>query len=248
MTEDLESVFARHQRVGFQFSGGRDSTAALYLLRAFWDKMTVYHLNTGDQFPETQRVVAQVAQDVPIEVIGTDVHRYREVHGLASDLVPVDCQPVGVLVSGRQQRIVGRYDCCASNLMLPMHERMKSDGITLLIRGQRDDEYATPPFRSGDRAYGFEVLYPIQDWSGDRVSQYLRDNGLPIAEFYERGVRRAPECMGCTAWWDEGRVAYLRQWHPIAFKTFQQSIGLVKQEIYRQYATLELAENEGVSA
>ncbi len=84
MTADhTASAFARHKRIAFQFSGGRDSTAALYLLRAYWSRMTVIHLDTGDQFPETREVVVAVGRDlleagVDLVVIHSDVSRYRE--------------------------------------------------------------------------------------------------------------------------------------------------------------------------
>jgi phosphoadenosine phosphosulfate reductase len=123
--------------------------------------------------------------------------------------------------------------------MEPMHARLLQDGNTLLIRGQRDDEYAKQPMRSGDVENGLEVLYPIQSWTGEQVSDYLKNNDLPIAPFYERGARRAPECMGCTAWWDEGRSAYLKQYHPLQFARFQNNMRIIRDEIDRQYATLE---------
>jgi 3'-phosphoadenosine 5'-phosphosulfate sulfotransferase (PAPS reductase)/FAD synthetase len=239
IADPVESAFARHGRIGFQFSGGRDSTAALYLLRPYWHRMTVYHLDTGDQFPETREVVERVGNDVTIQRITTDVHQIRRDHGLPSDLVPVDNTPVGQLVSGKTTRIQGRYECCWRALMSPMHERMRADGITLIVRGQRDDEYATPPKRSGDSAEGFEVLYPIQSWTGDEVSAYLRDNDLPLAPFYERGARRAPECMGCTAWWDEGRAAYMRDHHPEKFAAYETNMRIVRIEIDRQLGMLE---------
>jgi phosphoadenosine phosphosulfate reductase len=230
----IAAAFERHARVGFQFSGGRDSTAALYVLREFWPRMTVYHLDTGDQFPETRDVVARVAQDLPIVVIRTDVAALREQFGMPSDIVPVDNTSIGRMVSGQAQLLQGRYDCCARALMVPMHEQMIRDGITLLVRGQRDDEYAAPPLRSGDSSEGFEVLYPIQSWSPGDVMEYLRAHGLPLAPFYERGMRRAPECMGCTAWWDEGRAAYMREHHPAAFGVYEQRIRIVRAQIHQQ--------------
>lgn len=239
VADPVASAFARHQRIAFQFSGGRDSTAALYLLRPYWDRMTVYHLDTGDQFPETRAVVERVEQDVPITRIYSDVAATRREFGLASDLVPVDNSEVGRLVSGRPVKIISRYECCARTLMNPMHERMGQDGITLIVRGQRDDEYATPPKRSGDTGGNFEVLYPIQSWSGEQVSAYLKDNDLPIAPFYERGARRAPECMGCTAWWDEGRAGYMREYHPEAFVAYSANMKVIRIEIDRQYGMLE---------
>ena len=240
IADPIASAFARHQKIAFQFSGGRDSTAALYLLRPYWHQMQVYHLDTGDQFPETIAVVKQVEQDFgPLIKIKSDVHAIRQEFGLATDLLPVDNTGVGQRVSGRQTRLQSRYDCCVRSLMLPMHQRIVADGNTLIIRGQRDDEYAQPPLRSGDSEGGLEVLYPIQHWTGEQVSAYLRKNDLPLAAFYERGARRAPECMGCTAWWDEGRAAYLRDYHPAAYQQYTDNMKIIRIEIDRQYQMLE---------
>lgn len=241
LADPIASAFARHQRIGFQFSGGRDSTAALYLLREHWDRMAIFHLNTNDQFPETRAVVDRVEADLgrPLIRIMSDVHATRRDYGLASDLVPVDNTDVGRLLSGRPVRIISRFECCARTLMNPMHERILADGISLLIRGQRTDEFTTVPFRSGQIDRGLEFLYPIEDWTGEQVSEYLKSNGLPIAPFYENGARRAPECMGCTAWWDEGRADYLRKFHPQAYEAHVSTMKLIKAEIHRQYAFLE---------
>ena len=245
IADPIKSAFARHTRIGFQFSGGRDSTAALYLLRAYWWRMEVYHLDTGDQFPETQEVVNQVEAEFKeatgrqFNRITTDVNETRRTYGLASDLVPVDNTEVGRLLSGRELKIISRYDCCYITLMAPIHQRIQQDGISLLIRGQRDDEYANQPKRSGDIENGIEFLYPIQDWTGEQVSAYLKENGHPVAPFYDRGARRAPECMGCTAWWDEGRGAYMREYHPIKFQQYKANMQTIRKEIDRQYAMLD---------
>jgi SAM-dependent methyltransferase len=140
-----DAAWARHVgRIAFQFSGGRDSTAALYVLRERWPQMAVYHLDTGDQFPETRAVVAQVEADllragVVLQRIVSDVKQVRETHGYPVDLVPVDNTDFGRLVSGESLKLTGRYECCARSLMAPMHARMIEDGITLIVRAQRDD-------------------------------------------------------------------------------------------------------------
>ncbi|MCY1166331.1 Ubiquinone/menaquinone biosynthesis C-methyltransferase UbiE [compost metagenome] len=236
----IADAFERHERIGFQFSGGRDSTAALFLLRPYWGRMTIYHLDTGDQFPETKEVVRMVeALTGPMVRVQGNVAGVREQFGMATDLVPVDNTPDGRLVSGREVKLIGRYECCYRSLMEPMQRRIEADRITLIVRGQRDDEYAKQPMRSGDVQRGMEVLYPIQSWSGDQVSAFLTENGLPIAPFYERGVRRAPECMGCTAWWDEGRAKYLRDYHPEAFEAYTAKMKIIRIEVDRQYGMLD---------
>lgn len=242
---DIQSAFDRHERIAFQFSGGRDSTAALYLLRPLWGRMKVYHLDTGDQFPETRRVVDEVGRDVPIERIHSDSRMVREVYGLPSDLVPVDNYEVGRSVSGRTVRIIGRYECCARSLMAPMHERMLKDGITLIVRGQRDDEFAQPLTRSGFSDDKVELLFPIQHWSAGQVMQYLADHKLPIADYYAAGCAQAPECMGCTAWWSEGRARYLHDRYPAAYEAYQHSLRVIRGEIDRQYDTLNMEAHHG---
>lgn len=233
--DHIVSAFERHQNVAFQFSGGRDSTAALFALRPFWNRMRIYHVDSGEQFPETRRVVAEVAQYVPIEVIVSDVEAIRKEHGLPSDLVPSDNTPFGRMVSGREVRITGRYDCCWRTLMEPMHRRMVQDGITLIVRGQRDEDYAVPPMRSGEQAHGVEVLYPIQDWTTADVDAYLQENGLPTAAFYANGMPHGSDCMGCTAWWDDRRATYLREFHPLVFYRYTQRMNMIRTEIDRQY-------------
>lgn len=236
--DDIGAAFNRHERIAFQFSGGRDSTAALYQLRPYWNLMTVYHLDTEDQWPETRAVVDRVNLDVPIVRIKSDVHKVRDEFGLPTDLLPVDNTDLGRLVSGRKLKLQGRYDCCWRTIMLPMHQRMVQDGVTLLVRGQRDDEYAAPPLRSGQAAGGFEVLYPIEAWTGEQVTDFLTANELPIAPFYEEGAPHGSDCMGCTAWWDDGRVALLRR-HPEAFEAYRANMKIIRIEIDRQYSMLE---------
>jgi 3'-phosphoadenosine 5'-phosphosulfate sulfotransferase (PAPS reductase)/FAD synthetase/SAM-dependent methyltransferase len=237
----IEDAFRRHQRIAFQFSGGRDSMAAAWLLQAYWDRMEFYHLDTTDQFPELRAAVDAFEKMLgkPLVRIQTDVHAIRAEHGMPSDVVPVDNTPIGRMVSGRTIKIMSRYECCARALMNPMHERMRQDGITLIIRGQRDEEYAAPPKRSGDVEGAFEVLYPVQHMTAAAVDALVARAGLPVAPFYARGMKRAPECMGCTAWWDEGRVAYLREHHPSEYDTYVQRAQLLRRAIDSQMAQLE---------
>ena len=236
----IEQAFNRHERVGLQFSGGRDSTATLYLLREYWPKMTIYHLDTGDQFPETRKVVQDVRRDLQavgcdLTIVQSDVFAVRKAHGLPSDLVPVDNHNfVGRQVSGATQPIQSRYECCARTLMAPLHDRIRADGITLLIRGQRDSEYVTPPFRSGEVADGLEFLYPIQSWTDGDVMAFIREHNLPVAPFYESGAKRAPECLGCTAWWDEGRSTYMKKHHPLEHRVLLDRLVLVRNAIAKQ--------------
>lgn len=242
----IDHTLRCHPRAAMQLSGGRDSTATLYQLRPFWDRIRFYHVDSGDQFPETRAVMDRIRRDVHVEVIQGDVQAVRRGHGFPTDLLPTDNTPLGRAVSGEQIKLIDRYECCWRTIMQPMHQRMHADGITLLIRGQRDGDYSQAPMRSGEALGGFEVLYPIQHWSGDDVERYLRGNGLPVADFYPEGMKRASDCMRCTAWWDDGRAQYLKRFHPREHAELVDLLGGVRTEIARQYFWLanELGETQ----
>lgn len=227
-TRDL---FSRHQKIAFQFSGGRDSLAALLVLKEYWGEMTVYHLDAGDSFPETEEVIRWAAERLPrlVRVQGKRRESIAQ-FGLPSDLVPAANTAIGRLVSGAMP-IQGRYDCCARSLMVPMHDRMLEDGVTLIVRGQRNADYVTPPLRSGESNAGFEYFYPIEQWSDEMVMAYLEAAQAPVTPFYAAGMTTTPDCMRCPAWWSEGRAAYLKNRHPDAYNDYQTNLAVVAAAI-----------------
>lgn len=238
---DILDTFARHAgHIAFQFSGGRDSTAALYWMRELWPRMRVYHLYTGDGFPETMDVVSQVARDVPIITVPGDSIAVRTRYGLPSDLVPVDNLDVGRALTGRTVPIISRFDCCWKSLMQPLHQRMLDDGITLIVRGTRASDFAGAPVtRSGFTDGQVEILHPIEDWSDEEVMEWIAFHDLPVAPFYHQGMTQAPECLGCTAWWGEGRMKYLRDNHPGHYEAVRANMRTIRREIDSQLATLD---------
>lgn len=230
---------SRHRRAALQFSGGKDSLALVYLLRPFWDRLTLYHVDAGDLLPEVREIIDQVAAAVPdFRRINPDTERWSGVYGLPSDLVPSSSSPVGMAIGSSSQRIVGRWDCCAANIMEPMHKRMLQDGVTLAIRGTKRADFARLPAASGDISMGYELWLPIQEWSHDDVFAYLRSVGAPICRVYEHKVN-APECATCPAWWSEGRAEYLKKHHPALYATYQAKLARVAREVTPHWQALQ---------
>jgi 3'-phosphoadenosine 5'-phosphosulfate sulfotransferase (PAPS reductase)/FAD synthetase len=233
-------VFVRHKRIAFQFSGGRDSLAALFALRSLWHRMTIYHLNHGDQYPEIAAVVEMVGREVPIVTVASDVHKIRTECGLPTDLLPADNTGMGRALTGRAVALQGRFDCCTRAIMAPLHQRMLDDGITLIVRGVRATDFSQDhEYMSGHVADGIELYYPIESWSDEQVNAFVNSCGIPLPRFYLHGMREAPECMGCTAWWGNGANGYLRAFHPKKHEEVQRNIALVRSEIDRQFAQLK---------
>jgi len=230
--EMIASTLQRHERIALQVSGGRDSIACLYLLRPYLDRITVYWCNTGAAFPETVSTMQKLRALCPhfVEIDGQQpdaIDRF----GLPSDLVPATHTPIGVLAEGEvRQLIQDRYSCCANVIMLPLYRRMVEDGITLVIRGQKGADRFKSPIRSGTVEDGVEYLFPIEGWSSKQVMAYLREQDAPIPRFYEM-LNGAPDCMTCSAWWEEGAAAYLKRYHHAAYQEVQSRLNVISDAV-----------------
>lgn len=228
----MDDIINRHEKIALQVSGGRDSLACLYLMRQFWDRLTVYWCNTGDAFPETVAIMAQVRALVPhfVEIDG----RQPEVvarFGIPSDIVPASHTPIGIVGGGELKPVIqDRYSCCANVFMMPMHLRMVEDGITLVIRGQKQADKLKAPIKSGTVDLGIEYLFPIEDWSSRRVMTYLQEQGAPVPRFYEM-LDGAPDCMTCSAYWENGAAAYLKRYHHSAYQEVQRRLNTISEAI-----------------
>lgn len=203
-----------YKKPALQFSGGKDSLACLYLLRDQLDRITVYWLDTGDGCPETLAGIEAVRAWIPhFEIVRSDVAAWRAAHGSPSDLVPAAAHWIGVAYGMAPERISNRFDCCFHNIMAPMHWRMVEDGVDAVIRGTKACDTGRVPAEGPNEHY--TVLLPLRDWSHQQVFNYLDAVGAARNPIYDhfRGVS-APECMGCTAWWEDGKAAYLKSRHP----------------------------------
>jgi phosphoadenosine phosphosulfate reductase len=227
----IDTILARHERIALQFSGGKDSLACLYLLRPYWDRITVYWLNTGDAYPETVQLAGMVRDMVPrfVEIAGRQPASIAG-FGLPSDIVPASSTPMGVTVAQGGVLIQDRYSCCARSIMVPLHERMFEDGVTLIIRGQRADDRLKAPIASGHVEAGIEYLFPIEGWSTQQVMTYLREQGAPVPRFYEV-LDDAPDCLTCSAWWEKGEARYLKRYYPDAYGEVQRRLDIINLAI-----------------
>lgn len=212
----FDSVMNAHTRIALQFSGGRDSLAMLLAMRPHWDRITVYYTNSGDPFPETTALVDAVRNVVPhfVEIMG----RVKEVHeqmGWPSDVL----QPGTGFQFAREDiddyvPLIDRHNCCFYSIMTPMHERMKADGITLLIRGQRDEDSTKSHVVNGSVIEGIQLLFPIAHWTTAEVEKCITGHGIPLPPFYAAGLTSTPDCMHCTAWLEHGAHKYIAVHHP----------------------------------
>ena len=227
----MNSVLERHERIALQFSGGRDSLACLYLMKPHWDRLTVYWCDTGAAYPETMALMAQIREMVPNFAVidGCQPDVVRE-FGIPSDIVPVGATPFGRMAGGTAPLMQDRYSCCTRSMMMPTHKRMLEDKITLIVRGQKNADRIKSIVRSGEVLDGIEYLFPIEDWHAKQVMQFLRDEEAPIPRFYEM-LETMPDCMDCSAYWEDGASKYLRRYHHAQFLENQKRLDIINKAV-----------------
>ena len=203
--------------------------------------MTVYFADSGDSFPETRDVIARLENMLGFKAVrvSADAPRWRALHGDPTDVLPVSATPFGRMLGGGAVKLCSAHECCAINKMIPMHQRMLSDGITCIVRGVRNGDYVTPPTMDGSRLEGFDFLYPIWNWDAEDVDAYLREHDLHCGPWYAEGAKSTRECMTCTAYWDDGRQAYMRRHHPQAWQAYRAKLADIKQALAGDLALLE---------
>ena len=235
------AIFGRHDRIALQFSGGKDSLAVLAAMAPWWDRLCVYWVNPGNPFRETLALMARINDLVPnfVEISG----RQREIiaaDGWPSDVVPQAYTSDGNFVFGPTPfKVQTRLSCCYRSLMLPMHERMKADGVTCIIRGKRAEEKDRSPTRTGSVIDGIETVYPLWDWSESDVLDFLENSGIPLPESY-RYASHSLDCMDCSSWWGEGLSRFLEAKYPDQHKEYVRRIVLIKKAVAEQLAECEV--------
>jgi phosphoadenosine phosphosulfate reductase len=229
-----------HDRIALSFSGGKDSLACVFLCKSYFERITIYHVDTGDYLPEQRAVVDEVEAEFPYKFvrIQTDVSSWISQNGLPSDLIPHSSHPFGILTGAARTKLVSRHDCCYHNMMLPLYARVIEDKCTMLIRGTKAVDMRLLPVKDGDRVGDVEFCYPLQDWTDEQVLNYLRLCGVTPSRIYEH-LDHGLSCATCPAWWSEHRGAYLKQFHPALFRKYDTRLQQIIDEIAGPLAELK---------
>lgn len=224
-------MFTLDDKVVFQFSGGKDSLACLYLLEEHWPRIAVMWCDTGDALPETHEQMRAVAALVPtfIRVPGTQPASIAR-DGPPADVVGVWQTPMGRIVRAAQDLppVQTPFDCCHNNIWKPLDRAVRAFGATVVIRGQRNGEAIKSPVRSGHIENGVKYVFPIEDWTEAQVLEYLDNKGIALPKHYAY-FNSSLDCGHCTAYLSEnvGRMRYLRAHHLAVHEAVQATLGKI---------------------
>lgn len=211
-------------------SGGKDSVACMFLHEAELSDIQVLWANTGRYLPEhlawmeTLRVFCPNWHEVK-----TDRDGQNAKNGLPADVVPVRVTNFGAMATGHEPKVKlqSQIQCCYENISGPLWERSKNLKVTEIICGQRNAESYKAPRKHGDVIDGITFSHPIEDWSTERVVEYVRSK-IDVPDFYRLG-RTSLDCYDCTAYLGESEdwVHYMKTRHPNRYKEFVWRLQIV---------------------
>ena len=162
-------------RAVIQFSGGRDSLALAYHMRALTPFVDVVMVDTGDM-PDAAYKNLQLVRDLGfnVELVQTRSDDWRSRNG----------NPSGD----------NWIACCFHNIWMPMGEFVQQRGYRQVIRGTRRCDPHFHGVMPGDIVDGVLYTFPLWDWTDKQVNDYL---GPLLPEAYRNDVNGMPDCLTC---------------------------------------------------
>ena len=238
----LESIYKLHDKVALLFSGGKDSLAALYLCKPWWDRTYVVWVNTHANFPEMLRFIEHIKRMVPHFVeLQSNAQSFVHAHGYPSDVVVGELAD-GSIYSGAVPTMCSKFECCATNVWRPIWEFMKTTDATAFIKGQKRTDHLTAPFiekfKVGDSEK--QLVYPLSDWTDEDVRRYLACQSVEIDERL-RLSHSSLDCWFCTAYWDQikERLEYMDRHHPDKAEFVRTAVKRIRTHVANNMTNLE---------
>lgn len=228
-----------HKKAVLQFSGGKDSTAMLYLARPWLDRIEVVFAETGATFPHVVEFIHETANrlGVTLITIGADepLDEYHTRMGLPSDIIPQWNDPTGTWLRRATDdfRLQSPVQCCAARNWLPFQKYVKDNGHTLVLRGSKnsDSRVGVPDGHVED---GVEYRSPLWDWSHADVLAYLEREGVTLPKHYQDGVIDSLDCWSCTAhlpYHGREKIAWMRANTPDLLERLKPRLNYVHRAV-----------------
>ena len=244
-------MLAIDQGAILQFSGGKDSTALLYLAArsGHLDRVDVVFVNSGAILPEIEdfiratcgRLGARLTVIGPAESV---VDRTR--HALPTDLPPAWSDPGFAWLSRDPpgQLFQSPMACCGERLWRPMRDHVLASGHKLVLRGAKaaDKHRGVPPGFVDEHGIRYEA--PLWNWTNEAVFAYLKHEGVALPRHYAE-FTDSFDCWCCTAYlttdYGARKLAYIKREHPQYWPELSARLATLRAALRSESALVDIA-------
>ena len=186
----IKKALSKSKNPTIAFSGGKDSTVVLDLVRKIDPTVKAVFCNTGVEFPETLEYVRTIDNLI-------ELHPDRTFFDCVEEYGFPDLKG-----SNSSNRV---NHCCYYLKDKPMKQLIKQEDVDLIFTGLTMDESRQRMMflkHYGNYMYvkSWKVwkCHPISIWSVEQVWDYIKSNNLSYNSVYDKGQLRCG-CRVCTA-------------------------------------------------
>jgi phosphoadenosine phosphosulfate reductase len=175
---ETEKLYGK-EHIAVAFTGGKDSTTLLHLIRSAYHGMIpfkVFNIDTSLKFKEIYQIRDRIAQEWHLDLIILRNEDPQNAIRLAKDST----------------------ECCLFLKTQVLNEGIRTHGIKALMTAIRWDEQ---PLRADERYFSERSdhirVHPILHFMEKDIWAYIRENKIPYCPLYDRGYRSLG-CEPCT--------------------------------------------------
>lgn len=185
----IEQALSRAIKPIISFSGGKDSTVVLHLVRRIAPNIPARFANTGVESPETIEFIKTVPNLIEVGPLKSFWKCVKE-YGLPRPKVKAKSH--------------GNM-CCKYLKERPQDKHSEANGIDLEFSGltaAESNQRKLTLMRMGplyQLKNGRWRCHPIHDWTEADVWDYIHRYNIPYNSIYDKGARRCG-CQPCTAY------------------------------------------------
>lgn len=238
-------------KVYIAFSGGRDSTVLLHIVRKIYPNVVAVFNDTGLEYPEIKDFVRKTDNVIWLKpkMSFKDVIEKYGYPVISKE----NAQKIEEIRTTKSEKLLKRRlgngnghlpkkwrflieapfkisdKCCKKLKKEPAKKFERESGLSPML-GIRKKESALRNNRQGCNMFCGKrpTSWPLGSWSEDDINRYIKENNVEISNIYDMGYKRTG-CMFCMFGCHlekEDRFARMRETHPKIFEYCMEHLKL----------------------